>query len=147
MSSIRNQSEAGLRLVDTLLRTTGGSAATLMISPSQGDTTDAGQIGLDAPNFQAVALQPVVFRRTRPASAEGATIRYELLASASAIDDLVGLLQLDSAETLFAITATVQVAGLTLVIDNWGATAQLGQVVLYRMLLREATMLGQTAQS
>ncbi len=118
-----------------------------MVSPSQGDATDAGQIGLDAPGFQAVALQPVIFRRTRPTVSGEKPARYELLASASAIDDLVGLLQLDSAEALFAITAYLQVASLDFEIDSWGATVQLGQVVLYRLLLREAATLGQTAQT
>ena len=146
MGNVRNGSEAGLRLVDTLLRTAGGSAATLMVSPARGDTTEAGQSGLDAAGFQAVALQPVIFRRTRAVITEESPARYELLASASAIDDLVGLLQLDSAEALFAITASIQIANLNLEIDNWSATAQLGQVILYRLLLREAAALGETAQ-
>ena len=147
MASVRNSNEGGQRLVDTLLRATGGSTATLMVSPANGDTTDAGQIGLDAPGFQAVALEPVIFRRTRPVLEEGKAARYELLASASAVDELVGLLQLDSAETLFAITAALSVAGLDLEIESWGATVQLGQTVLYRLLLRRAAALGQTAQS
>ena len=147
MASVRNGSEGGQRTADTLLRATGGMTATLMVAPAQGDTTDAGQIGLDAPGFQAVALQPVSFRRTRPLMMEGKAARYELLVSASAVEQLVGLLQLDSAETLFAITAALAVAGLNFEIESWSGTMQLGQVVLYRLLLRGAVALGQTAQN
>lgn len=147
MGSVRNGSGGGQRLVDTLLSAAGGSAATLFVSPAQGDATDAGQIGLDAPSLQAVALQPVIFRRARPVLQQGKPARYELLASASAIDALVGLLQLDSAETLFAITAGVQIAGLSLQIDSWGATVQLGEIVLYRLLVRETAAPAQMAQS
>ena len=129
-------------MADTLLRATGGMTATLTVSPAQGDTTDAGQLGLDAPGFQAVALQPVTFRRTRPLMTDGKAARYELLVSASAVDALVGLLQLDSAETLFAVTAGLAVSGLNFEIESWSGTVLLGQVVLYRLLLRGAVALG-----
>ncbi len=142
MANVRNGSEGGQRMADTLLRATGGMTAMLTVSPAQGDATDAGQLGLDAPGFQAVALQPVTFRRTRPLMTEGKAARYELLVSASAVDALVGLLQLDSAETLFAVTAGLAVAGLNFEIESWSGTVLLGQVVIYRLLLRGAVALG-----
>ncbi len=134
-------------MADTLLRATGGMTATLIVSPSQGNTADRGQIGLDAPGFQAVALAPVAFRRTRPVLQEGKTARYELLVSASAVEELVGLLQLDSAEVLFAVTASIVLAELNFEIESWGSTLQLGQPVLYRLLLRGAASLALTMQS
>ena len=134
-------------MADVLLRATGGTTATLLVSPVQGDATDGGQIGLHAPGFQALAIGPVTFRRTRPVMTDGQAARYELLVSASAVAEQVGLLALDSAEALFELVAGVTVAGLALEIEGWGCTAHMGQPVLYRLTLRAGAVGAVAARS
>ncbi len=134
-------------MADTLLRAGGGSTATLLISPVQGDTADAGQIGLDAPGFQALAIGPVSFRRTRPVMSAGTGVKYELLLSATAVEQQISVLQLNSAEALFGMVAGVQIAGLVLELEQWAATAQMGEPVLYRLVLRPTATAAVTAQS
>lgn len=125
-------------MADTLLRATGGYTAMLLIPAAQGDTTDAGQLGINAPNLQQLTLAPVVFRRTRPTMEENQSTRYELLVSASAVVEQVSLLQLDSADALFSLVAGVTVLGLNLLVESWGASALTGEALLYRLLLRVA---------
>ncbi len=134
-------------MADVLLRATGGTTATLLVSPVQGDATDGGQIGLTPPSFQALALGPVTFRRTRPVMAEGEAAKYELLVSASAVAEQVGLLQLGSAAALFEIVAGITIAGLELNLEGWGCTVHLGQPMFYRLMLRAGTPKAQTPQS
>ncbi len=109
-----------------------------LIAPAVGDATDAGQIGIDLPNYQELSLAPAVFRKTRPQVQEGRPARYELLLSASAVAQQVSALQLRSADALFALVAMVQVDGLTLLVEEWASTAMLGAPLVYRMLLRAA---------
>jgi len=124
------------QIADALLRTTGGYVATFLLPPTQGDTTDAGQLGLSSPKFQALSIAPVIFRRTRPLAQEGKPARYELLVSGSAIEQQVSLLQLSSAESLFSLVAGVAVSGLSFVIEEWSCSVSLGEAILYRLLLR-----------
>lgn len=125
-------------MADVLLRTSGGSSAVLLIPPARGDSTDAGQLGIDAPGFQALSLGPVIFRRTRPVMQEGKPAKYELLVSASAVAQQVGLLQLDSADALFSSVAGIVVSGLSLLIEEWACSASLGRPVVFRLILRTA---------
>ncbi len=98
--------------------------------------TDAGQLGLDSPNLQSLIVAPAIFRRTRPFMREGEPAKYELLISSSAIAQQVGLLNLESADSLFMIVVAIYVAGLRLLIEEWACSASLGTPVIYRLLLR-----------
>ena len=120
------------------MRATGGSSAVLLVPPAQGDQTDAGQLGINAPGFQALSIAPVIFRRTRPVMQEGQPAKYELIVSASAVAQQVSLLQLSSADALFSLVAGVTVSGLSLVLEEWASSASLGEPLLYRLLLRAA---------
>jgi len=137
-TSIRNQNESGQRIADALLRTTAGTAATLLVPPATGDGTDAGQLGIDSPQLQQLPLAPSVFRRTRATMQEGQEARYELLISASAVQLQVSTLQLTSADGLFVIAAGVMVGGGLFQIESWSSSQVLGQACLYRLQLRAA---------
>ena len=145
--SVRNPNDGPQRNADALLRAVGGYAAELSISPAQGDTTDAGQLGLDTPNLQSLVVAPVVFRKTRPLMQEGDQARYELLVSSSAIAEQVSLLNLESVEALFQMVVVLSVAGLRLLIEEWACSASLGTPVVYRLLLRTATSESPSRQS
>ena len=125
-------------MAEILLRATGGCVAVIKIPASAGDNTDAGQLGINIPSFQEVPLSPANFRRTRPVTQERQSVKYELLVSALAVQQQIGVLQLNSAEALFRIVAGVSVAGLDLLIEEWSCVINLGQPVLYRLLLRSA---------
>ena len=134
--SVRNANPGAQQMADALLRTTGGYVAIFLLPPVQGDTTDAAQLGLNSPKFQALSIAPTIFRRTRPLPQEGKPARYELLVSGSAIAQQVSLLQLSSADSLFLLVAGVVVSGLSFVMEEWSCSVLLGGAVLYRLLLR-----------
>ena len=145
--SVRPASAGPQRSADALLRAAGGYAAEFMIAPAVGDADEAGELGIDAPNFQALQIAPAAFRRTRPTTQENGPARYELLVSASAIAQQVSLLSLSSADALFNMISSVQVAGLNLLVEEWACSALLGAPLVYRMVLRAAHAASLTLES
>ena len=78
---------------------------------------------------------------------EGAEPKYELLISASAVEEQVSTLQLDSADGLFRMAAGVLVGGGLFEIEGWSSSQMLGQACLYRLLLRSAESQSLTSPS
>ncbi len=72
---------------------------------------------------------------------------YELLVSATAIEEQVSLRQLNSADALFSLVAEVGVAGLSLTVQTWSSSVSLGEGLLYRLLLRATVPEAITKQS
>jgi hypothetical protein len=140
MADLSTQNPCGLaqRVATALLRASGGSTACLQVPPLQGDTTDEGQLGLNAPGFMSLPLAPVVFRKARVAMQDGQLPKYELLISADAVAAQVTQLQLSSAQTLFSMASGVMVAGKLFLIECVSASESQGAVYLYRLLLQEA---------
>ncbi|HEX3438060.1 MAG TPA: hypothetical protein VHT24_14930 [Pseudacidobacterium sp.] len=143
--SVRNPNQNPLLLADALLRSAGGMVVTIFVAPATGDSTDAGQVGVNAPNFQQLPLSPAILRKVRIAMQEGQLSQYELLISASAVQQQVSALQLTSADALFDTAAGVEVNGAQFVIESRSVSEALGQVYLYRLLLRESHALHQPA--
>ena len=133
----RNPTAAAQMLTDALLRTVAGTTATLQVTGTNPDT-DQSEIGLVATTFAEVAVSPVVMRKLRPAWQEGGQSKWELLLSATGVEQAVNAMDLASAESLFGATLGVSVAGQNYLIESIGASEALGQVYLYRLLLREA---------
>lgn len=120
-------------------------AVSLLMPPAVGDSSDAGQLGINAPNFQQLQLSPAIFRKARATMQEGQQARYELLVSASAVQQQVSALQLTSADALFDTAAGFEINGAQFLIESHSVSESLGQVYLYRLLLREAHALLQPA--
>jgi hypothetical protein len=141
MADLSTQNPCGLaqRIATALLRASGGTTASLQMPPLQGDSTDAGQIGLNAPGFLSLPLAPVVFRKARVSMQDGELPKYELLVSAAAVTTQVTELQLSSAQALFARASGVAVAGKLFLIEAISASENQGQAYLYRLLLQEAS--------
>jgi hypothetical protein len=137
--STQNPCGAAQRIATALLRAGGGATASLRMPPLEGDSTDAGQIGLNAPGFLSLPLAPAVFRKARPTMESGALTKYELLVCADAVAAQVTKLQLSSAEGLFAMACGVVVAGKLFLIEAVSASESQGQPYLYRLLLQEAS--------
>jgi len=133
----RNPTAAAQMLTDALLRTVAGTTATLLVTGTNSNT-DQSQVGLVATTFAEVVVSPVVMRKIRPAWQEGGQSKWELLLSATGVDQAVDALAVASVESLFAMTLGVTVAGQNYLIESIGASEALGRVYLYRLLLREA---------
>jgi hypothetical protein len=136
--SVRNPNSSPLLMADALLRAGGGMAVSLLVAPATGDSSDAGQLGINPPNFQQLSLSPAVFRKARATMQEAQPAQYELLVSASAVQQQVSALQLTSADALFDTAAGVEISGAQFLIESRSVSESLGQVYLYRLLLREA---------
>lgn len=130
-------------MADALLRAGGGMAVSLLVAPATGDSSDAGQVGVNAPNFQQLSLSPAIFRKVRATMQEGQQSQYELLISASAVQQQVSALQLTSADALFDTAAGVVINDAQFLIESRSVSEVLGEVYLYRLLLRESHALSQ----
>jgi hypothetical protein len=140
MADLSTQIPCGLaqRVTTALLRAGGGTTACLQMPPLTGDTSDGGQLGLDAPGFLSLPLSPAVFRKARVAMQDGLLPKYELLVSADAVAAQVSQQQLSSAQALFSMAAGVVVAGKLFLIEAISVSEAQGSVYLYRLLLQEA---------
>jgi hypothetical protein len=140
MADLSTQNPCGLaqRVATALLRAGGGTTACLQMPPLQGDTTDPGQLGLDAPGFLSLPLSPVVFRKARATMQDGALPQYELLVSADAVAAQVSQMKLSCAQALFLQACGVVVAGKLFLVEAVSASESQGEPYLYRLLLREA---------
>jgi hypothetical protein len=77
-------------------------------------------------------------RKLRPIWQEHGESKWELLVSATGVQQQVNALDLGSAQSLFSMTLAVTVAGQDYLIESIAANEAFGQVYMYRLLLREA---------
>ena len=124
-------------LADALLRSVAGTSALLRVTGASTDTTMS-EVGLAPTAFAEVTISPVVMRKLRASLHEGEQPRWELLASASSVERQVNALDLASAQSLFAMSLAVTVAGQDYLIESVSSNEAFGQVYMYRLLLREA---------
>ena len=124
-------------LADALLRSVAGTTALLRVTGTNTDTSQS-EVGLVATTFAEVAISPVVMRKLRPNWQEKDESLWELLVSATGVQQQVNALDLESAQALFAMTLAVTVAGQDYLIESIAANEAFGQVYMYRLLLREA---------
>lgn len=136
-TAARNPGGASRLLADALLRTVSGTSAQLRITGINPDT-NMSELGLVSTAFVEVTVSPVVMRKQRPSWPKDDTARWELLVSATSVQQQVSALDLASAQSLFTMTLAVKVAGQTYVIDSIAANEAFGETYLYRLLLREA---------
>lgn len=137
--STENPSRRALRVAAALLRGCGGTTVYLQIPPTAGDTADAGQLGIDAPNLKLIPLSPAVFHKNKNSDlVANQPQKYELRISADSVASQVAQLQLADADALFALASGVVVSGSLFLIEGYSSLEQQGQIYLYRLLLRDA---------
>jgi len=124
-------------IADALLRTVAGASALLRVTAASTDTSMS-EVGLVATAFADIAVSPVVMRKVRPYLYEGEEPKWELLVSATSVEEQVNALDLASAESLFSMTLAVTVGGKDYLIESASSNEAFGQVYMYRFLLREA---------
>ena len=145
MADLSTQNSCGVaqRVASAVLRAGGGATACLQMPPLNSDSSDAGQLGLNAPGFLSLPLAPVLLHKApRSAMQEGELPKYELLVSADAVNAQVSELKLSSAEALFAQASGVVVAGKLFLIEALSAAESQGAPYLFRLLLRESGQRG-----
>jgi len=133
----RNPVSAPQMLADALLRSVAGTTALFRVTGSNIETNQA-ELGLVAATFADIVISPVVIRKLRPAWKDGTDSQWELLVSATGVEQQVNALSLSSAQSLFSMTLAVTVAGQDYLIDSIASSEAFGKVYLYRLLLREA---------
>jgi hypothetical protein len=136
-TAARNPVGAPRMLADALLRSVTGTTALLRVTGAN-TTSSQSEVGLVATAFAEVAISPVVMRKLRPNWKENGESAWELLVSATGVEQQVNALDLASAQALFAMTLTVTVAGQDYLIESIAANEAFNQVYMYRLLLREA---------
>lgn len=124
-------------LADALLRSVGGATARLRVTAAMTDTNML-EVGLVATTFAEVSVSPVLMRKLRPSWQEGGQSKWELMMSATSVEQQVNALDLSSAQSLFSLTLAVTVAGQDYLIESVACNEAFGQAYLYRLLLREA---------
>ena len=124
-------------LADALLRSVAGTAALLRVTGTNPDG-NMSEVGLVATTFAEVVVSPVAMRKLRPTWQEGGESKWELLVSATSVQQQIDALDLPSAQSLFGMTLAVTVAGQDYLIESIASSEAFGQVYLYRLLLREA---------
>ena len=133
----RNPVSAPQMLADALLRSVAGTSALLRVTGTNADTNQS-ELGLLATTFFDVVVSPVVMRRIKPYMKAGEETQWELLISATSVQQQVSSLDLASAQALFAMVLAVTVAGQDYLIEAIASNEAFGQVYLYRLLLRQA---------
>ena len=124
-------------LADALLRSMTGTTALLRVTGVSTDT-NISEVGLVATTFAEIVLSPVVMRKLRPSWQVGEESKWELLVSATSVEQRVNELHLSSTQSLFAMTLAVTVAEQDYLIEAIASNEAFGQVYIYRLLLREA---------
>src|SRR5208282_1085028 len=132
----RNPVGAPRMLADALLRSMTGTTALLRVTGTNTDTNQS-ELGLVATTFADVVISPVVMRKLRPTWQEGGESKWELIVSATSIEQQVKALDLASAQALFAMTLTITVADQDYMIESIASNEAFGQIYVYRLLLRE----------
>ena len=132
----RNPVSAPQMLADALLRSVAGTTALLRVTGINTDT-NMSEVGLVSTTFAEVVVSPVAMRKLRPAWQQGGETKWELLVSATGVQQQVLALDLPSAQSLFAMTLAVSVGGQDYLIESIASNEAFGQVYLYRLLLRE----------
>ena len=137
----RNPVGAPQMLADALLRSVAGTTALLRVTGANTGNSMS-EVGLVATTFAEVTVSPALMRKLRPMWQEGGESKWELLVSATSVEQQVNALDLPSAQSLFSMTLAVTVAGQDYLIESIASNEAFGQVYLYRLLLREARQQG-----
>ncbi len=133
----RGNISAPQMVADALLRSLTGTTAQLRVTNTNADQSQS-ELGLIATAFVDISIGPVVMRKLRPARQETGDMQWELLVSATGIEQQVSALELASAKSLFELTLAVTVAGQSYLIGSFTANEAFGQIYMYRLLLHEA---------
>ena len=124
------------RASDVLLRAMGGRSVMLRMPAPAVPADPTEQLGLATPTFQDLPLAPVLHRKARATTPDGKAAKWELLVSATAVQNLVGSLAYASASVLFAQACGVLCDDELFEVVSATAEEAFGQPYVYRLILR-----------
>src|ERR1700756_5759265 len=124
-TSARNSVGASRLLADALLRSVSGTSAQLRVTGTNSGTSMS-ELGLVSTAFVEVTVCPVVMRKVRPTWQQADGAQWELLVSATSVQQQVQTLDLASAQSLFAMTLAVIVTGQTYIIESVASNEAFG---------------------
>ena len=133
----RNPTSTPQMLADALLRSVGGTSASLRVTGSSA-AGNRFELGLMPTSFTAVIVSPVLMRKLRPSTKTGEPQQWEMLVSAASVQAQVDTLDLSSARSLFEMTLAVTVASEDYMIQSVTSNEAFGTVYLYRLTLSRA---------
>ena len=136
-TSPRSSGGAPQMLADALLRNLAGTSAKLRVTSTNGASGQS-ELGLVATAFADVTVAPAVMRKLRPDLQGSGQAQWELLISATGVEQLINALELGSAKSLFELTLAVTVGEQRYLVESFTSNEAFGQVYLYRLLLSEA---------
>jgi hypothetical protein len=136
-TSPRGPVGAAQLLADALLRSLAGTSALLRVTNTNAISSQS-ELGLVTTAFADVSISPVVMRKLRPSWQEADGAQWELLVSATSVEQQVSAMELPSAISLFELTLAVTIAGQSYLVESFTSNEAFGRVYLYRLLLREA---------
>jgi hypothetical protein len=122
---------------DALLRNLTGTSALFRITNTNA-TSNQSELGMMATAFVDISVGPVVMRKLRPGWQATGDVQWELLVSATSVQQLVSSMELASAQALFELTLMVTIAGQSYLIESYTSNEAFGQAYLYRLLVRES---------
>ena len=133
-----NTQVCAARAADVLLRALGGRSVRLRMPAPAVPADPTEQLGLATPEFQDLALAPVVCRKARATVSADQAARWDLLVSATAVEKLVGSLAYASASVLFANACGVLTGEGAELLEILSAAQEplLGRPYVYRLLVR-----------
>jgi hypothetical protein len=135
-TSPRDPVSAPQMVADALLRSLTGTSAQLRITNTNA-TSNQSELGMITTAFADICLSPVAMRKVRPGWQASGDVQWELLVSATSVQQMVSSLELASAQALFDLTLMVTVAEKSYLIESYTSNEAFGQAYLYRLLLRE----------
>jgi len=135
MSDLVYATGAAKRASDVLLRAGGGRSVMLRVPAPAVPADVTEQLGIAVPIFQDLPLAPVVYRKARATVTTGKAAHWELLVSATVIENLVGSLAYASASVLFATAYGVLSGDELLTIESATEEQVFGQPYVYRLVL------------
>lgn len=135
--SVKPKQRGWQRMADTLLRSLGGTEALLRM-PVAATSAIAEQLGAPSVGFADLSLGPSAFRKVRVPMYDRNQAKYELLLSATVVEEQVSQLGLTSPEVLFAMALGITVVGEFFLIEGVSFTSAAGLASVYRVLLRNA---------
>jgi len=132
----RSPSSVAQKIADSLLRTLRGTSASLRVTTAA-TTSNMSELGIISTTFVEVVISPVVMRKLRPTSQADGNMRWELLASATSIEEQVMELSYTSAKALLQSVLAVTVGGVDYSIASIAVNEANGRPYMYRMEIRQ----------
>jgi len=136
MGDLVSATGAAARAADVLLRAMGGRRVLLRMPAPAVPADGTEQLGIATPAFQDLPLEPVVYRKARAVVTKGKAVKWELLVSATVVENLVGSLSYASASVLFAAAYGVLSGDELLEIVSATEEQVFGRPYVYRLVLR-----------